>query len=218
MSIQDIEEAKRSMSESVFMQEYGADFTLSSGQVYKEFDLRHHVIPESQLLIHPCWPKFRSIDFGYENPFVCLYITVDPEDRIIVYNEYYQRHRTIEYHARVLNQDDTRFEYTICDPSGVSARATLMENGIATIAERTDLLAGLEAVRHHLRMRDDGTYGLYVSSKCVETIKEFTLYSYPDNQNMEEPIKKYDHCMDALRYFIVHWHRGYIRQISGIYI
>lgn len=218
LSASDIEEAKRTLQEAVFMQEYGADFTLSAGQVYKEFSIDKHVIPESQLYVHPDWAKFRSLDFGYENPFVCLYITVDPDDRIIIYNEYCQRHRTVEHHAKILNQDSIRFEYTTCDPSGASARATLLEHGIPTIAERSNILTGLETIRQHLKIREDGTPGLYVSSRCVNTIKEFTLYSYPGERNMEEPIKEYDHCMDALRYFVVYWRRGYIKQIPGIYI
>jgi phage terminase large subunit len=217
LSREDIDEAQRTMSEAVFMQEYGADFTLSSGQVYKEFDHIKHVLPEDELVIDPDWPRFRSIDFGYENPFVCLYITVDPEDRVIIYDEYYQRHRTMEQHARNLRKDNARYEYTVCDPSGVSARATLLENGIPTVAVRSNILYGMEAVRQQLRIREDGRPGLYVSSRCVETIREFNLYSYPDGIIGEEPAKEYDHCMDALRYFIVNWRRGHIRQRTAVY-
>ncbi len=217
LSRQDIDEARRTMSEAVFMQEYGADFTLSSGQVYKEFDEAKHIVPENELIIHPNWPKFRSIDFGYENPFVCLYITVDPEDRVIIYDEYYQRHRTVEQHAKNLNWDNTEYKYTISDPSGASARATLLEKGIPTVAARSNILHGLEAVRQQLKIREDGKPGFYISSRCVEAIKEFNLYSYPESIDGEEPVKEHDHCMDALRYFIVNWRRGYIRQKVAIY-
>jgi len=217
LSLEDIEEARRTMSESAFAQEYGAEFTTSAGQVYKEFDESVHVIPEKDLYIDPSWAKFRSIDFGYENPFVCLYIAVDPEDRVLIHDEYYKTHRTMEQHAKFLRDDDTEYEYTTCDPSGVSQRATLYENGILTVAPRSSILYGLELVRQQLRIRDDGTPGLYVSSKCVETIKEFNLYSYPDSTGGEEPVKLNDHCMDALRYFMVQWRRGYVRQTIARY-
>ena len=227
----DIDEARRTMSDRVFMQEYGADFTLSSGQVYKEFDEALHVIPADDLFIHPDWRKFRSIDFGYENPFVCLYITVDPEDRVIIYDEYYQCHRTVEQHANFLSgkgdvasaysptarNRTSQFEYTTCDPSGASARATLLENGIPTLAARSSVLQGLEAVREQLKIRADGKPGFYVSSRCVETIKEFNLYSYPENADTEEPKKDHDHAMDAIRYFVVNRRRGYISQQTGRY-
>ncbi len=237
LSQEDIAEARRTMSEATFLQEYGADFTLSSGQVYREFDETIHVVSadELQRTLHPDWHKYRSIDFGYENPFVCLYIAVDPEDRVIIYDEYYKRHRTVEGHAKHLNgkldvsntapcasacASRNVYEYTTCDPSGASARATLLENGILTVSVRSNVLQGLEAVRQLLRVRADGKPGLYVSSRCVETIKEFNLYSYPEAYavaNGEEPVKEYDHAMDAFRYFVVNWQRGHIAQRTGGY-
>lgn len=211
----DIEEARRTLTNAVFMQEYGADFTLASGQVYNEFDEGYHVVPADKLIIDPSWPRYRSIDFGYEHPFVCLYIAIDPEDRVIVYDEYYQQHRSMEQHSRALRTDaGTRYEWTSCDISGASQRATLLENGIPTIALQSKIVEGLELVRQSLRIRDDGKPGLYVSSQCVETIKEFNLYSYPDS-GKDEPKKEHDHCMDALRYFIVNWRNpGYVRSTS----
>ncbi len=225
LSKADIDEAQRTMDSRIFMQEYGADFTISSGQVYKEFDETVHVVPADSLLIHPDWPRFRSIDFGYENPFVCLYIAVDPEDRVIIYDEYYQRHRTVEQHANLLRERDEalladglgHFECTTCDPSGASARATLHEKEIPTLAVRSNILHGLELVREQLRIRADGKPGLYVSSQCVETIKEFNLYSYPEGADSEEPVKNHDHAMDAMRYFMVNWRRRYINQRTGRY-
>ena len=231
LSREDIAEAQRTMSEAAFLQEYGADFTLSSGQVYREFSTAIHVVAENELkrMLHPKWPKYRSIDFGYENPFACLYITVDPEDRVIIYDEYYKRHRTVEEHAKYLNNNPDAsgasgssgvYEYTTCDPSGASARATLLENGIPTVAVRSNVLQGLEAVRQLLKVRADGKPGLYISSRCVDTIKEFNLYSYPEAYtvaNGEEPVKDYDHAMDAVRYFVVNWRLGHIMQRAGKY-
>lgn len=206
LSKEDIAEAKRTLSEAAFAQEYGADFTISTGQVYKEFDEAYHVIPANELILHPDWLRYRSIDFGYENPFVCLYIAVDPQDRVIVYDEYVQRHRTVERHAKAL-QDSKEYEATICDPSGATERATLADHGIYSIAYPSEIVEGLEAVRQSLKMRDDGKPGLVVSSQCKETIREFNLYSYRETGDLEKPMKEYDHCMDALRYFIVNWRK-----------
>ena len=239
LSGEDIEEAKRTMSRAAFEQEYGAAFTFSSGQVYKEFDPAIHIVPEEELNILSSaesgeWRRFRSIDFGYENPFVCLYIAVDPEDRVIIYDEYYQRHKTMEQHASFLleeeqkskakikslitrKHDNSLYEFTTCDPSAASARATLFEKGIVTIAPRSNILQGLELVRRQLRVREDGKPGLYISSKCVNTIKEFNLYSYPDKMDTEEPDKENDHAMDSLRYFLIQWNRGYISQKFAVY-
>jgi hypothetical protein len=251
LSGEDIEEAKRTMSRAAFEQEYGAAFTFSSGQVYKEFDPAIHIVPEEELNILSSaesgeWRRFRSIDFGYENPFVCLYIAVDPEDRVIIYDEYYQRHRTMERHAEFLLEEEelsfrraTRknsrfaeqrgrtssvsaelrdfYEFTTCDPSAASARATLLEKGIPTISPRSNIMQGLELVRQQLKVRDDGKPGLYISSKCDNTIMEFNQYSYPETIDTEEPAKENDHAMDCLRYFLIQWHRGYISQKLAVY-
>ena len=286
LSADDIDEAKRTLSKATFEQEYGAAFTFSSGQVYKEFEEAIHVIAEDKLRIDPEWRRFRSIDFGYENPFVCLYIAVDPEDRVIIYDEYYQRHRTMEWHADILfdeeqsrlkeiknyelrikkkrdhvppcngrtdhvppitfrrlgspsrfteeqitfrrateeqsggrtgQRESSYYEFTTCDPSGASERATLFEKGIVTITPRSNIIQGLELVRRQLAVREDGKPGLYISSKCVNTIKEFNLYCYLDNTDIEEPVKENDHAMDSLRYFLLQWHRGYISQSTAVY-
>ena len=216
----DIEEARRTLSEAAFDQEYGAKFTTYLGQVYKEFDEGIHVMPAAEMdaLIQPDWPRYRTIDFGYENPFVCLYVAKDPSDRFYIYKEYYQQHRTVEHHADKLNQQaDREYEFTTADPSGASERATLLEKGIPTVAVRSDVLHGLEAVRKALKVRDDGKPGLYVSSKCICTKKEFNLYHYPEKGNIEAPAKEHDHAMDAIRYFIVNWQRGYTRHVVGVY-
>ena len=36
----------------------------------------------------PTWPLFRSIDFGYAHPFVCLWLQVGPGDAVHVVGEY----------------------------------------------------------------------------------------------------------------------------------
>ncbi len=218
LSTEDVDEARNSQTHAAFMQEYGAQFTIYTGQVYKAFEEDVHIIPEADFILDQDWDIFRSIDFGYENPFVCLYIAVDADDRVIIYDEYVERHRTNEQHAIFLNQDERseRYEYTTCDPSGASARATLLENGIVTLGVRSMVLPGIESIRECLAIRKDDTPGLYVTSNCVHTIKEFNLYAYPETGLMTElPRKEHDHCMDALRYFVVNWRRGYIRQYSG---
>jgi len=42
--------------------------------VFNEFDPRRHVAP---LAYNPALPLYRAIDFGYANPFVCLWVQVD---------------------------------------------------------------------------------------------------------------------------------------------
>lgn len=238
----DIEEARRTLSAAAFAQEYGGEFTLYAGQVYKEFDERIHVIPEANLRIPTGWKRYRAVDFGYENPFACLWIAVDPEDRVYVYDEYYQRHVTLEGHCSflvkptdysftnfprrdialnnyvpVFDKSDTNYELTIVDISGASQRATMLEHGIPTAATTSEVATGLELVRRKLQLRDDGKPALFVSSRCVNTIKEFNLYSYSETTTKEEPVKEWDHAMDALRYAMIILASGPTRELKAKY-
>lgn len=224
LSAADIEEAKNTMSPETFAQEYGADFTTHTGQVYKEFDPEVHIIPANEINLRGC-TFYRSLDFGYENPFVCLYIAVTPDDTIIVFDEWYQQHRSNEWLAHeVSRQEDAYrmqkivFEYTVADPFGMgaSARATFWENGIPTIYRARPIEEGVEAVRSLLQNKA-GEVGLYVSSKCVNVINEFNLYAYPESGSNETPIKEFNHALDALKNFIVVWKSSGILQYTGTY-
>ncbi len=90
---------------------------MDDNRIYKEFDKAIHIIPDDQLVLALDWQKFRSIDFGYIEPFVCIYLTIDTEDRVIIYDEYYQTGKTTEEHAKILQQKLDHFEYTTCAPS-----------------------------------------------------------------------------------------------------
>ncbi|MCX5677436.1 MAG: hypothetical protein NTX87_20845, partial [Planctomycetota bacterium] len=46
----------------------------AEGLVFAEFDPRRHVAP---VAYNPALPLYRAIDFGYANPFVCLWVQVD---------------------------------------------------------------------------------------------------------------------------------------------
>lgn len=48
----------------------------------------------------PTWRRYRSIDFGYENPFVCQWWTKQPDGPFWMYREIYKPHRLVRQHAR----------------------------------------------------------------------------------------------------------------------
>jgi len=57
------------------------------------------------------WPRYRSIDFGFEHPFVCQWWARDPGGAYWLYREIYQTHRSIDEHAeqiRELQREEVR--------------------------------------------------------------------------------------------------------------
>jgi phage terminase large subunit len=78
---------------------------------------------------------------------------------------------------------------------------------VYAINARKDVLAGLQRVKSRLVVQGDGYPRLFVSSRCVNVIKEFELYRWQDSKDdrndKEEPLKQNDHAMDALRYMVM---------------
>ena len=213
----EIEQARRELSEDAFRQEYLAEFVTFAARVYWEFDETECVRP---CPINRLWPLYRAVDFGYRNPSVCLWLQMDPEDRIYVVDEFYATHRTAaEMAEEVLARDLTRppVGATYCDPAAAEQRAVLRRLGIPTYARPTLVAQGIEEIRSLLKRRPDGTRGLIVAPHCTATIREFHLYRYPgegdygsiegglpqDRRYAETPLSLDNHAMDALRYAVM---------------
>jgi phage terminase large subunit len=67
------------------------------GSVYEDFDQQIHVI--KPFPIPPTWARYRVIDFGFRNPFVCQWWASDEDGRLYLYREIYMSGRTIADHA-----------------------------------------------------------------------------------------------------------------------
>jgi hypothetical protein len=187
------------------------------GLVYKDFDVGIHVIHEME--IPKEWRRYRSFDFGVQNPFVCLFIALDPEDRVYIYDEIYVQGRTtVEMAPTVVSYDHSRFEWSVADISGLEQRRDLMNSGIPTVAYQSAVTDGIQWVRNSLRIRADGKPTLFVSDRCPNTIWEMVEgYRYPDNKVSDKPIKENDHACDCIKNFFVAYRKGGDRQSHANY-
>jgi len=214
-----IDEAQRTYTPEAFAQEWEAKFTHFAGQVYAEFDESTHV---KRLKYDPELPLALAFDFGVENPFVCLWLQFTGDDKLLIIDEYVCRGQTtLSNGERVLDRHHERsygpIAWAAADPSAKDARLTLRQHcGIPTTFRRLarrgkhgrERQAGIEQIRQLLRA-DNGGPRLLVDARCVNTIREFNLYRYPERRDdlnaAEEPQKTDDHCMDALRYAVAVW-------------
>ncbi|HEX42617.1 MAG TPA: hypothetical protein ENN81_11265 [Phycisphaerales bacterium] len=186
--------------------------------VFGEFDPDIHVRPveyDANL------PLYRAIDFGFVNPFVCLWIQVDADDRVRVIDEYLKRRVTIDVHAAEIKSRTAcpanRVAGTYCDPAGRGANDITGTNaidelrtlGIPARSCRSSILEGIEHIRRAIRA-GDGTSRLVISPRCRRLIEALRCYHYPDHGEGaagELPLKDgiHDHPIDALRYFFVNY-------------
>jgi PBSX family phage terminase large subunit len=194
----------------------------AEGVVYPEYaDALHMVerMPDGW----QAWRKIRVIDFGYVNPFVCQWWAIDPDGRMYRYRELYMTQRTVAVHAEKIKLLSTgeSYEANICDHDAED-RATLRDAGISNIAARKDVTVGIQAVAQRLVRAGDEKPRLYLlkgalverdsvlaeGKKPSSTEQEFPGYVWQTTADgkpdKEEPLKVYDHGMDALRYAVMY--------------
>jgi hypothetical protein len=127
---QEIDNAKKELTEDTFAQEYLADFRKFTGLVYKEFQREVHVIEPFD--VPQDWSIYRAIDFGSTNPTACLWIGVDGDDNFFVIEEHYKTGETIDYHAGQINASvhSRSVQATYGDPSGAQWIQEFAQRGI----------------------------------------------------------------------------------------
>ncbi len=185
--------------------------------VFEKFDPAIHIEP---IDYDPSLPLYRALDFGFVNPFVCLWIQVDGDGIIRVIDEYVRTRATIDVHAEQVRErtlcSEQAVAATFCDPAGAgvndvtgtSVVRELRGLGIAVRYRRSSILEGIELIRRAI-CAGDGKSTLVISPGCQRLIEALRCYHYPQDPtgrpNGELPLKDgvYDHPIDALRYFFV---------------
>lgn len=202
----------------------------AEGAVYL-FDARVHLIDRFPIPLE--WPRIRSFDFGFTNPFVCLWGALDHDGRLHVYREVYMTQRTVRVHAQQVNELSgvERFEASVADHDAED-RATLDENGIPTYPATKALLPGINAVTERLKVQGNGKPRLFLhrgllverdetlaaQRRPVSVEQEFDVYAWPkavDGKPVKDkPVDKDNHGLDALRYLVM-WADERERTIGG---
>ena len=185
--------------------------------VFDEFDPAVHVAPTDY---NPDLPLYRAMDFGFVNPFVCLWIQVDGDGVIRIIDEYLKSRKTIAAHAEYVKSKTPCDEYAVtasfCDPAGAgrndvtgtSPVTVLRSLGIAVRYRKSAIVDGLELIRRALRS-GDGKSNMIISPRCGKLIEALTCYHYPEDGTVEDELPEkdgvFDHPIDALRYFLINY-------------
>lgn len=195
----------------------------AEGQIF-DYEQETHLIDRFD--IPDDWERFRAVDFGFGVPFVCQWWAIDPDMRMYMYREIYMTSRTVRRHSEKINElsEGENIQYTVCDHDAED-RATLEENGIYTTPARKEVTVGIEKVQDRLAKSKDGRPRLYFLRdslvetdldrenlhRTIRTVDEFGGYVWKppessrtgESAKKEEPIKRDDHGMDAVRYAVM---------------
>lgn len=187
------------------------------GLVYDHVGVTDVVIPPFD--IPPHWRRYRSIDFGYTNPFVCQWWCAVPEaeatDEIkgyYLYREIYHSKRTVEVHSPKIKSYPEYITETFADWDAED-RATLEDRAVLTTLANKAVGPGIQTVYELLgdskiHIFDDALVEedseLVSSHKPHSTATEFGNYRWSDarkdKNDRETPQDKDNHGMDAMRY------------------
>ena len=189
----------------------------SEGAIYDEWDPNIHMIDADQC--PEFVRRFRVVDFGYTNPFVCQWWGMDNDGRLYRYREIYVTRRLVESLTPEIIRltGDESIDFTLADHDAED-RATMQKHGIVTIPAIKDVSRGIQAVKARLKVQDDGKPRLYLvrgalvevdplleadkKPTCTEDeIPGYSWKKYDDGKpNKEEPVKVNDHGCDGTRY------------------
>lgn len=218
----EIKLARKTLTETSFKQEYGAEFGSFAGKIYDEWDISKHVKNHE---FRPDWPNYIAFDWGFTNPMAAVEFQVSPQDEIFIWREYYKPRMRLENALREMQNrlQPEGYHIDLCfgdaaDPEAVATVNAKFAPCFADPKSKTNWRDGVDLIISFLARDagDEDEYGtpadpypaLFVDPSCTNTIREFNNYKAPSGSNgknaPEAGLKQDDHALDALRYGLVH--------------
>ena len=172
---------------------------MAEGLVY-EFEPQRHITKD----IPQNGRYYISVDYGTRNPFSAGLWCVS-DGRAVRIREFYHSGRdsgkmlTDEEYYRELEQlaGSLPVEFVVVDPSAASFIATIRAHRRFSVRKaRNEVLSGIRLVGSLLR---EGY--LQFAPCCKDAIREFSLYRWEEDGQIDRVQKENDHAMDDIRYF-----------------
>ncbi len=204
-------------------------FVSLTGLVYKEFREDIHVIDPFDVPRE--WYGMISIDPGLDKPLSCHWYAVDHDGNVYVIAEHYRSGLSISAHMKEIERISNELDWKRDSRGNLSAlmdaaadQHTLQnEKSVAEIFREHGLnvntavnkskWAGIQKVKSYLELQPHydekrwpkGKPRLFIFRTCPMMIKEIKQYRWKEDADgqKEEPIKKDDHAMDELRYYLM---------------
>lgn len=200
-----------SLSGLFYKRNYLGLWCLAEGAIFDFFDKKIHVVTRPPRAAE-YW--IAGIDYGTDNPFACLIIGINSGKAmqmgkvIWVEKEYYWdskkqgRQKTNSEYARDIREflEPYPIKSIYLDPSAAAFQLEMQRAGFHPVHANNDVDYGIQMMTSYMK---DGI--LFVCDECKNLIREIESYVW-DRRSAEkgwdEPLKKDDHAVDALRYAI----------------
>ena len=200
MSETDIAEARKSMSDAEFRQEYEADFNTYEGQIW---NFNHEIcIANNEALDTSGMDVFAGLDVGYRDPTAFCVIAYDWDEQVYyVLDEYMDAEKTTEQHAAKIQEmiDKWEIDYIYIDSAAQQTRFDFAQNyDISTINAKKSVLDG---IAHVAAIVDNDK--LLVDQRSDQVLSCLDQYQWDSNPNLAREKPRHNmasHMADALRY------------------
>ena len=194
------------------------DWDVHAGQYFREFSRDRHVIEPFE--IPSWWRRFRSMDWGYNDPCCVLWHAVDGENRVYTYRELYVREtRAGEVASMVLELGrGESISYTVASPDMWQKRGAVLSgaggfegetlaelftsSGLSLTPADNSRVPGWNRVRDFLAAAPDGRPNWLCFSDCRNLIRQLPALQF-DQHNREDAADGDDHAPEALRYALM---------------
>lgn len=200
VSEEDIREAKKTMSDNEFNQEYMADFNVFEGQIWA-FN-HEECIANLENFDRSGMDVFAGLDVGYKDPTAFCVIAYDWDaGKYYLLEEYLDSERTTEQHAIQIRKliDKWQIDWIYIDSAAQQTRFDFAQNyDISTINAKKSVLDGIGHVAGIVENNN-----LIVDQKCKHALISLDQYQWDPNPNLMKEKPKHDmtsHMADAMRY------------------
>nr|WP_255674538.1 phage terminase large subunit [Deinococcus sp. 6GRE01] len=190
------------------------------GLVYRDFDRDAHIIPafdlkgltpEGRRIVH----RWRALDFGGANPHALLWFAEDDAGQVYVTGEWFKAQVGLDEVAGALNSDPVGEIYRDHDVAdSITLEKAYEVRGLKPA--RKEKMPGIATVQQFLKPAAPGyPPRLRIFDTCKNLIREIGRYKWPEGTDKRdpgnEPVKKDDHALDALRYGL---HTRYFKPVA----
>lgn len=218
---EEIEEARQSMTDLMFRQEYMADIVTFTGAIYGDI-LPPAIIEGTDEQMRHYFPEWPSLDTtrnsitgtdpGTDHPFAGVHLVASPRG-LVVTGEYEERNKPFLLHYSGIQAIRRGFNSRVAtDRSQPQAQIELAQYGLFTTPAENDVVAGINRVSAWIlasRQQINGLpSGLVITKRhSPNLIKRLQAYRWAENRHKdgstgprELVYKKNDDLPDALRY------------------
>lgn len=187
------------------------DWDALAGQYFQEFRRDKHVVEPFEIPTE--WRRFRSMDWGYNDPCCVLWHAVAPDARVYTYRELYVRQTLAKDVARQIAQlsEGENIAYTVASPDmwqkrgqtdidGTSIAEVFWKNGIPVLKADTSRVVGWQTMRNYFADAPDGRPFWQIFRCCQNLTRTIPLAIFDEHATEDVSDKCEDHALEAARY------------------